>query len=287
MTTGKKHIVCCNFSPNLAKTSVNRRRILQWARELADSGSAPDIIVFPELALSGYLLESLVSESAMTLTEVEEFAAELAESGLPGSTEFILGLPLREGGEIFNAAVVLAGGSIKHVHRKLFLPTYGMFDEGRYFTRGTRFEFYQGNLGKTMLLICEDAWHAELAYAASVAAADTVIVISASPARGETGGNDFASTVRWRNRLQTFAESYGQMYVYCNRGGVEDGVLFDASSFVVDHEANFLVANREFQNSTNYFSRDRTQEHVGFSGNSSRQNDRDLILRILATFQSG
>ncbi len=283
MASGKKHIVCCNFSPLLAKPALNRKRILQWVRELADSGERPDLVVLPELALSGYLLESLVAECAQTVNQINDFAAELAESGLPASTEFILGLPLSEGGEIFNAAVALAGGKVRHLHRKLFLPTYGMFDEGRYFTRGTTFNTFEGALGKTVILICEDAWHAELAYAASVAAADAVVVISASPARGETAGNDFASTVRWRNRLQTYAESYGQTYIYCNRGGVEDGILFDASSFVLDHEANFTEPAPHAQGSVSYFSRSRSGEHAGFSGNSSRQNDRDLVLSILAS----
>lgn len=281
MPKSHAHIVCCNFAPLLAKSAGNRRRILEWARQLAESNAAPDLVVFPELALSGYLLESLVAESTLSADDLSEFAADLASTGL-AETEFVIGLPLAERGEIYNAAAVLRSGQVMHIHRKLFLPTYGMFDEARYFNRGTRFSTYDGALGKTVVLICEDAWHAELAYAASIADADAVVVISASPARGETGGNAFASTVRWRNRLQTFSESYGQVFVYCNRGGVEDGVLFDGSSFVLDYEANFIVRESSGADYSGYFLGNRAMRHAGFSGNSARQNDRVLILKILS-----
>lgn len=282
MPSAYTRIVCCNFAPIMAKRAANRKRILEWAGRLADANVAPDVVVFPELALSGYLLESLVAECAMTESEITDFAAELAATGLAAETEFVIGLPLAERGEIFNAAVVLSGGTIRHIHRKLFLPTYGMFDEARYFNRGTNFATFEGNLGKTAVLICEDAWHVELAYAASVAEADAVIVISASPARGETGANAFASTLRWRGRLQTFSESYGQVYVYCNRSGSEDGVLFDGSNFVLDHEANFIAGEKGTDDYTVYQLGDRSMRHAGFSGNSARQNDRALILKILS-----
>jgi len=88
--------------------------------------------------------------------------------------------------------------------------------------------------------------------------------------------------VRWRNRLQTFSESYGQVFVYCNRGGVEDGVLFDGSSFVLDHEANFIVRESSGADYSGYFLGNRAMRHAGFSGNSARQNDRALILKILS-----
>lgn len=282
MPAAHKTIVCCNLSPVMAKVAVNRRRMLEFAGQLADAKIAPDVVVFPELALTGYLLESLVAECAMSADEVTDFARELAASGLSAETEFVIGLPLAERGEIFNAAVVLKCGAVKHIHRKLFLPTYGMFDEARYFHRGTVFTAYEGALGKTVVLICEDAWHVELAYAASIAEADAVIVISASPARGETDANAFASTLRWRGRLQTFSESYGQVYVYCNRGGTEDGVLFDASSFVLDHEANFVESKKAGTEATLYELGERSTRHAGFSGNSARQNDRALILKILS-----
>lgn len=282
MPAAHKRVICCNFAPLIAKGAANRRRILEWAARLADANAAPDVVVFPELALSGYLLESLVAECAMTESEITAFAAELATTGLAAETEFVIGLPLAERGEIFNAAVVLSGGAIQHIHRKLFLPTYGMFDEARYFNRGKTFATYEGQLGKTAVLICEDAWHAELAYAASIAEADAVIVISASPARGESGSNAFASTQRWRGRLQTFSESYGQIYVYCNRGGTEDGVLFDGSGFVLDHEANFIAAEERGGDYSVFQLGDRSMRHAGFSGNSARQNDRALILKILS-----
>jgi predicted amidohydrolase len=169
------------------------------------------------------------------------------------------------------------------MQRKLFLPTYGMFDEARYFTRGADFTFYSGALGKTAILICEDAWHLELAYAASVARADAVVVISSSPARGYSVNPGFNSTRFWRNRLQTCVLSYGQNYVYSNRGGVEDGIMYDGSNFVIDSGANFLPHQETpaYAGAGFYTLPATGVRHAGLSGDSSRQNDPALVKSIL------
>lgn len=285
MPVPAKKILCVPFDAILGNTTRNRARVLELAHDLAGAGHAPDVVVLPELALSGYLLESLVSEVAMTRDELAGFAAELTTSGLAARIEWVMGVALREGAEIYNAAAVLCEGKILHIQKKLFLPTYGMFDEGRYFKRGSDFTVYDGALGRCGILICEDAWHPELAYAASERGADTVLVISSSPARGyESGGEVFDSTLMWRNRLQVFSQSYGQNYVYCNRSGVEDGVLYDGTNFALDGAARFVAgeAQAAAQKAVLYEHNNATERRTGFGGNSSRQNDLPLILSILS-----
>lgn len=277
-------VLCVPFAPILAHSRKNCEALLRLAGQIAGMDTKPDLVVLPELALSGYLLESLTGDAALTLVELENFAQDLVQTGVPAHTEWVLGLPLREGNDVFNCAAVLAAGKVRHLHRKLFLPTYGMFDEERYFSRGQNLELYNGVLGKTAILVCEDAWHLELAYAASLKRADSVIVISASPARGLKSTPGFASSAHWANRLQICAESYGQSYIYCNRGGVEDGVLYDASNFALSHAAEFVSAQFSglYDGASSYQLTSKHETRVGFIGNSSRQNDAALVKAILS-----
>lgn len=278
------HVLCVPFIPCLGVKSQNTALVRTLAERIASLEETVDLVVLPELALSGYLLESLVGEVALAPHELSEFAASLANTGVPAHTEWILGLPLRERGEVYNAAVVIRSGKVVHIHRKLFLPTYGMFDESRYFARGVELACYEGVLGKTAVLICEDAWHVELAFAVSAQQADAVVVLSASPGRGLSPAAEFTSSARWRHRLQTFAESYGQRYVYCNRGGVEDGVIFDGTSFVFDPLADYVPgkSHAAYEGAVLYQLKSATGMRHGFIGNSARQNDVLLVRQLLA-----
>lgn len=279
-------VLCVPYSAVLGDNAANRARILKIAGAIAATPDQPDVIVLPELALSGYLLESLSGEVAVSMAYLTDLAADLAQSGVSPAAEWVLGVPLREGNFIFNTAAVLSGGKVRHIHRKLFLPTYGMFDEARYFDRGSDFAAYDGALGRTAVLICEDAWHPELAHLASVAHAENVIVISASPARGIDERNEFASTRNWRHRLGTYAEVYGQTYFYCNRSGVEDGVLYDGTCFTFDSDASLVtpVEASAAPNACLFSVRTGRRHRPGFGGDASRQGDARLIHDLLTGF---
>lgn len=279
-------VLCVPYSAVLGDNAANRARILKIADVIAASPEQPEVIVLPELALSGYLLESLAGEVAVSENDLAELAADLAQSGVSPAAEWVIGVALREGNFIFNAAAVLSAGKIRHIHRKLFLPTYGMFDEARYFDRGSEFAAYDGVLGHTAILICEDAWHPELAHLASVAHAETVIVISASPARGIDDRNEFSSTRNWRHRLGTYAEVYGQNYLYCNRSGVEDGILYDGTCFAFDSDGSMISeAPYSAADKACLFSLRTGRRHrPGFAGDASRQGDARLIHDLLTGF---
>ncbi len=286
MPVAANNVLCIPYTAVLGDNAANLGRILRIAASIAASAEQADVIVLPELALSGYLLESLAGEVAVSLTDIAEFAADLAHSGVSPATEWVIGVPLREGNFIFNAAAVLSGGKIRHIHRKLFLPSYGMFDEARYFDRGSEFSAYDGVLGRTAILICEDAWHPELAHLASVAHAESVIVISASPARGIDGREEFSSTRNWRHRLGTYAEVYGQTYVYCNRSGVEDGVLYDGTCFSYDSDGSLISgsAHGAADKACLFALRTGRRHRPGFAGDASRQGDARLIHDLLTEF---
>ncbi len=220
------------FYPVLGESGKNLETITQLAKEIYTK-EKPGIIIFPELATSGYLLENLAQSASIE-----------APAGLPGellelsrSMEIHLGALVREGGTLYNAAIVLSGAQVVHLHRKIYLPTYGLFDEKRYYVAGDQLEIFHGVLGKTATLVCEDAFHPALAYALFARGADHVVVLSSSPARGveeegTSAANAPASYLSWRKRLEVYAESFGQCYYYINRSGSEDGVYFDGRAMI-------------------------------------------------------
>ncbi len=190
-----------------------------------------DLLLFPELAASGYLLERLVRDAAVTPRDsLWDPIREISRT-----KEIVIGAAVRESHCYYNASLVFSGGDLVFVHKKIYLPTYGMFDEARYFCSGESLPVYRGALGKTAILICEDAWHPALAYAVYAAGAEHVLVPSASPSRGfsEEGTGDLSSRKSWKKRLEVYAESFAQQYHYVNLSTVEDGVTFGGESFTV------------------------------------------------------
>lgn len=208
----------------------NINKAVEIIKEIQQKSKA-DVIVFPELALNGYLLENLVREAAITKDDpVLDPIKELSQK-----TEIIMGMVLRIHSRLYNATVVFYENEIKHIQKKIYLPTYGMFDEARYLRRGSKLGVWQGRLGTSGILICEDAWHPVLPYALFQQGARHVFVVSASPNRGfeESSETEFASQLMWKKRLQVYAESYGMFFYYINRSGVEDGVYYGGQNFVV------------------------------------------------------
>jgi len=222
-----KRVSFVPFFPRLGELEHNFKEIVRIITELKGN---TDIIIFPELTSSGYLLENLVISSAI------ELPAGLPKELIDASDgmEIILGILLKESGTIYNAVVVLKDKKVHHVHKKIYLPTYGLFDETRYCSPGNDLITYEGTLGKCAVLICEDAFHPALTYATYAAGAEHVIVPSCSPTRGITEDEPVAASyLRWRKRLEVYSESFGQFYYYVNRSGSEDGVYFDGKSIYV------------------------------------------------------
>lgn len=211
------------FEPKLGKVSDNIESMASQVLEF--SRPKPNVILFPELASSGYLMESLTYECSVTVDD--PIWSPLWEASLQTGAEIILGACLKTETGIKNGALVIRNGEPLFQYEKIYLPTYGMFDEARYFTPGTRLGVYEGFLGKTGLLICEDAWHGVLPYSLFAAGVSALVVLSASPARGFSAyGQEPASVLHWEKMLSTYSASYGYQVLYVNRSGAEDGVAF-------------------------------------------------------------
>jgi NAD+ synthetase len=142
----------------------------------------------------------------------------------------------------YNSAlyVTLGGGTddpvIRHVHRKLFLPTYGMFDEERFVDRGFEVRAFDTGWGRAAMLICEDAWHSLTGTVAALDGATTIFVLSASPARGvwprEDEGPVPANLKRWERLARDIAEEQGVFVALVNLVGTEGGKTFSGGSII-------------------------------------------------------
>ena len=223
------------------------RENLHDLREIfAQAGSEPtDLIVLPEAALTGYFLEGAVYELAI---EAPAFADDLAAAWLAGAkkdVDIVCGFFENSEGTYYNSAIYLqiTGGAahIKHVHRKMFLPTYGVFDEERFLTRGRRLQAFDTRFGRMAMLICEDSWHAIMPTVAAIKGARILIVPSAAPGRGIEGGDELASIVRWRSILEAIAAEHGVFLLYAGLAGFEGGKGMTGSSRIVDPHGRTIV----------------------------------------------
>ncbi|MFI5142684.1 MAG: nitrilase-related carbon-nitrogen hydrolase [Thermoanaerobaculales bacterium] len=219
-----------------AQLRHNLERHLDMAAQARQAGAR--LVVFPELSLSGYLLAHGVFELAFDRDDAR-LAPLLA---LSREITLLVGLPLREPkGGISNAAVLLEGGEVRGIHRKLYLPTYGMFDEGRYFVPGPRLAPLECSLGRFGVLVCEDAWHLSSAVILGQQGVDALLLVAGGPTELE-GGTQPAGSNRWHSIVGATAVTTVIPVFFANRCGWEEGVLFGGCSWAVDARGGSLAA---------------------------------------------
>ena len=191
-----------------------------------------DLIVFPELSLTGYFLKDQTPEIAMPRDA--EPLARLAE--LSKEISIAAGFVERSPeGRLYNSVGFFEDGRLIHVHRKVYLVTYGMFDEEREFAAGEEFVAVDSKHGRLGLLICEDFWHAASAYQYFLADCDAMFVASCAPGRGIAGGKrELSSTHTWQMLLEAQALMTQTWIGFVNRVGWEDGVFFSGGSRLFD-----------------------------------------------------
>lgn len=228
-------------SPALGDPEGNAARVRERV-----AGSDADMVVFPELSLTGYDLRSRAVDVAV-LQGVPPVAG-LSGDGPAAVVGYVEEAPDHR---LFNAAAVQRGDRLVAVRRKLHLPTYGMFDEGRHFApareAGRCFTLAPG--WRAGILICEDLWHPALPYLLALDGADVMVVLAAAPGRGvpDEGRPEglFASTERWVQLARTTAFLHGVYVLLCNRVGVEGGVTFAGRSLVVEPDGTVAARGAE------------------------------------------
>ena len=197
-----------------------------------------DLIVFPELSLTGYFLRDMVPEVALAVDAPP--LDQLAEGAGPMSLVYGF-VEEAEGHRFYNAAAYVEDGYPRHVHRKVYLPTYGLFDEARYFARGDRVRAFDTKaFGRVGLVVCEDFWHLSVATIMQAEGVDLLICIANSPARG-VGGETIETADTYLRLGQTFAQLLGAVLVLVNRVGFEDGLCFWGGSMVIGPDADILA----------------------------------------------
>ena len=235
-------VALCQFRPNKGAVGDNLDTIERVFRGAADAESPPDVLIFPEAMLTGYFLEGGVREHAVTAGEVfEELAPRHARSGAP-PLEVCVGCYELHDGRLHNAAIWLAlGGNdagIRHVHRKVFLPTYGVFDEERFVEAGRDIRAFDTRFGRAAMLVCEDAWHSLTGTIAAVDGAQLIAVLAASPARGlapdSTNPGQPGSLARWDRVAQDMAGEHGVFVALSQLVGFEGGKGFPGGSVIAN-----------------------------------------------------
>ncbi len=192
--------------------------------------SSAELIIFPELSLTGYYLRDLVSDISL---KINSETIKLLEN-LSHDIAIIAGFVYEdENHQFFNAAGYFENGKLKHIHKKVYLPNYTMFEESRYFAAGRNFSAFDMLGSSTGILICEDALHLSSLYLYSLQGVKNIVIISNSPARGFYE-NKFYSQDLWYNTIKFIANNLTVNTIFVNRVGVEDGVTFWGGSLVVN-----------------------------------------------------
>jgi len=242
----KLTIGLAQISPRLGDVQANLDKHLQFIEQAAAQGV--ELLVFPELSLTGYMLQDLVHEVARTPASDDPLLAPLMEAS--HKLDLVVGLAERDvRGRLFTASLYLTQGQIIHVHRKVYLPTYGMFDEGRDFDWGEEVRAFDTRFGRAGLLICEDFWHASPPYLLWLDGADLMLLTSSSPGRGIDHHTKLSSSRFVELVNQAYASLFGCFVAHTNRVGFEDGVNFWGGSSVCGPDGELIAQAPYFEES--------------------------------------
>ena len=224
-------IALAQIAPRLGDLEANLTRHHELIAEARRRGTG--LVIFPELGLTGYQLQDLAADVAMRLDDARLAGLAEAARGMSAVVSFV-----EESADhrLFIAAALLEDGEVRHVHRKVFLPTYGLFDERRFFAAGDVVRATPSRLGVGIgLAVCEDFWHMSTPHLLAMDGAHLLINVSSSP------GRDLASThevglgtaASWRTLMRTYAQLTTSFVVFCNRVGVDESLSFWGGSEVI------------------------------------------------------
>ncbi len=224
-------ITLAQIAPRLGDVDANLARHAEIIATAREAGAG--LVVFPELGLTGYLLQDLAGEVAMRLDDPRLAALAAETAGCSAVVSFV-----EESGDhrLFIAAALLEDGRIRHVHRKIHLPTYGLFDERRFFAPGDALRAVPSRLGVGVgLAVCEDFWHLGTAHVLALDGAQLLVNVSSSPGRdlAASHAEGLGTAASWRALLRTYAQLTTSVVVFCNRVGVDESITFWGGSEVI------------------------------------------------------
>ena len=252
----KINTAIAQIKPRKGDYEYNLQRVGEIFAQIEADAPQTDALTLPETALTGYFLEGGVRDVARSK---EQLFADLLRvyrkqvSRPDALLDICLGFYELHDNKYYNSAIYATlsasdshphapadAAGIRHVHRKFFLPTYGVFDEKRFVSRGRTIQAFSTRFGKVAVLICEDVWHSITATIAALKGAMIIYVISASPGR-EFGGPHVGNVARWNVLLPGIAAEHNVWVVYAGLIGFEGGKGFTGSSQIVDPWGNTQI----------------------------------------------
>ncbi len=248
----------------LGDVQQNLQKHLSYIDQALQMGT--DLITFPELSLTGYILQDLAITVACHPVDGDPVFAKLLDASR--NIDIIAGFVEEDTrSRFYIASAYLSEGRVLHVHRKVYLPTYGFFDEGRFFARGSSIRAFDTRFGRVGMLICEDFWHASSPYLLWLDGADLFFFTSASPGRGLPGDEGCAdharmNSARWVDDLnRAYAGMFTSFVAHTNRVGFEDGINFWGGASVYSPDGNLLAQGPEYTETMVYAELNLNQLH--------------------------
>jgi len=252
MAKQKLKIALAQISSKLADLDSNIDKHLEYIEQAIKQKA--NVICFPELSLTGYSLKDAVFDTALTHDDIKLkpfYDVSKHISICIGMVE------LTDRFEAKNTNLFLEDGNLIHRHRKVYLPTYGVFEEKRYFTSGNRFRAFDSKYGRFGMLICEDMWHPSSTMILALDGALAIFVNSAGILRGIKDQPKPENIQVWENLNYTSAHIFTSYFLFCNKVGVEDGLTFWGGSEIIDphgktiakapyYEEHLLVAETDW-----------------------------------------
>lgn len=236
-------IAVAQIDPVLGDVQRNLRKHLDFASRAVKKGA--DLIVFPELSLTGYTLRDINLDVALKPGHSAVLKALISRS----KRISIVAGGVEESGSfgLYNSAFFLENGKLLGIHRKVYPPTYGMFEEMRYFSAGRSVKAVDSKLGRLGVLICEDLWHVSLPFLLVQDGVQVILGLAASPTRlAGTANPPAIATINSENH-KAYARLLSTYVVFCNRVGFEDGVSFWGGSEVVDPNGEIVARAKLFE----------------------------------------
>jgi predicted amidohydrolase len=231
-------IALAQTSPRLGLLEANLARHHEILAEARAGGAG--LVVFPELGLTGYQLQDLASEVAMRADDPRLIGLAAETAGISAVVSFV-----EEAADhrLFISAALLEDGEVRFIHRKLFLPTYGLFDERRFFAAGDKLRAVGSRLGVRLgIAVCEDFWHLAVPETLTLDGAQVLINVSSSPGRDLAAVHEvgLGTAASWRTLMRTYAQLTTSFVIFCNRVGMDETISFWGGSEVISPSGEAL-----------------------------------------------
>ncbi len=254
----KLNLALAQINTKLGNVPANLEKHLTLAKQARQDGM--DLLVFPELSLTGYVLQDLAPAVSCRPEADDPVFRQLLKASR--DIDLVVGFVDEDSRHRFYiASAYLSRGEVVHVHHKVYLPTYGLFDEGRFFAPGDSVRAFDTRFGRFGMLICEDFWHASPPYILWQDGADVLLLSSAAPGRGLNGESKLETSIWVEHINRAYASLFTIFVAHANRSGFEDGLNFYGGSTVFDPNGKLVAQAPYFEEALTKTEIDLNQLH--------------------------